>query len=69
MKHTLAKIILVSNVIELIASRYNVNLDEARDMFYKSKLSLLLDDDSLGLYGESPLYLFSMFEQLYNPKN
>ena len=63
MEHTLAKSILITKVIELIADKNKVSLSEARDSLYNSKLIHLINDDQTGLYGESPLYAFSLFEE------
>ena len=63
MEHQLAKTILKIKVTELIAEKYRISISEARDMFYSSDLSNLIDDDETGLYGDSPLYVFSLFEQ------
>ena len=62
MGHVLAKTILVSQTIELIAKKYKVSIDEARKRFYESVVCDLLDDDETGLYGESALYLLSLYE-------
>lgn len=62
--HSLAKTIIVSEVTKMIANKYKVSLDKARDMFYQSKVSLILSNDETGLYGDSPLSVFSLFEQL-----
>ncbi|MBO4856779.1 MAG: hypothetical protein J5511_05380 [Bacilli bacterium] len=63
MEHQLAKTILKIKVTELIAEKYRISISEARDMFYSSDISSLIDDDETGLYGDSPLYVFSLFEQ------
>ena len=63
MEHVLAKTIIISKVVELIADKYKISIEDARDEFYLSEVSDLLDDDETGLYGESPLYVFSLFEQ------
>lgn len=63
MEHVLSKTILISQTIELIANKYKLSLEEARDRFYKSDVVKMLDDDETGLYGESALYLLSLFEQ------
>lgn len=63
MEHQLAKTLLIAKVIELIANRYSISISEARDMLYDSNVIELIDDDETGLYGESPLYVFSLFEQ------
>lgn len=62
--HSLAKTIIVSEVTKMIANKYGVSLDEAREMFYQSKVSLILSNDETGLYGDSPLSIFSLFERI-----
>ena len=60
-QHTLATTIIITKVIELIVESQNISLDKARDALYHSEIIDLLDDDETGLYGESPLYVFSLF--------
>ena len=62
MGHVLAKTILISQTIELIAKKYKLSIEEARNKFYKSDVIEMLDDDETGLYGESALYLLSLYE-------
>ena len=62
-EHQLAKMILITRISELIAKQHRLSLDEARNALYKSRIIDLIDDDETGLYGESPLYIFSLFEQ------
>lgn len=62
-KHQLAKTILIIKVIELIASNYKISLSEARDRLYNSPIIDLIDDDETGLYGDSALYIYSLYEQ------
>lgn len=62
-KHILSKIILISQTIELIAKKSKLSIEEARNRFYSSKVIEMLDDDETGLYGESALYLLSLFEE------
>ena len=63
MKHVLAKTILISQTVELIAKKYKISIEEARNKFYSSYVAELLDDDETGLYGESALYLLSLFNK------
>ena len=63
MEHQLAKTLLITKVTELIANRYSVSISKARDMLYSSNVINLIDDDETGLYGESPLYILSLFEE------
>lgn len=68
MEHKLVKILLITKVIELIASEYKITIDEARDRLYSSRLIDLIDDDETGLYGESALYSLSIYEEMTNLK-
>lgn len=68
MNHVLAKTILKIKVIELIAKKKSVTIEEARDLFYSSETNNLVDDEQTGLYGDSPLYVFSLFEAESNNK-
>ena len=63
MEHQLSKALLKVKVTELIAKQYRISISEARDMLYQSEVVKLIDDDETGLYGESPLYVFSIFAQ------
>ena len=63
MEHVLAKTILISKVVELIADKYKISVEDARNEFYLSEVAALIDDDETGLYGESPLYVLSLFEK------
>ena len=63
MEHVLSKTILISQTIELIANKYKLSVEEARNRFYESDVIEMLDDDETGLYGESALYLLSLYEK------
>ena len=69
MEHLLSKTILISQTVELIAKKYKLSIDDARDLFYSSPVAELLDDDETGLYGESSLYLLSLFEKYNDTSN
>ncbi len=62
MEHVLAKTILITQTIELIANKYKLSIEAARDRFYESNVPEMLDDDETGLYGSSALYLLSLYE-------
>ena len=66
MEHVLSKSILITQTIELIAKKYKLSLEAARDKFYGSSVIDLLDDDETGLYGESALYLLSLYDKTLN---
>lgn len=61
--HQLARATLIVDVVELISNKCSIHIDEARNRLYDSKLIGLIDDDETGLYGESPLYLLSLYEK------
>ena len=63
MEHILAKTLLITNVSELISNKYKISLDEARDRLYLSGVVSSIEDDETGLYGYSPLYIFSIYEE------
>lgn len=60
--HLLAKSILITNVVELIAKERTTTLKNIRDILYGSELINLIEDDETGLYGESPIYIASLFK-------
>ena len=64
--HVLAKTILITQTVELLVKKYNISILEARDRLYKSDVIRMLDDDGTGLYGESALYLMSLYEMYEN---
>ena len=68
MAHTLVKAVIASHVIELIAEKYKLSIEGATDLFYMSDTIKLLSDDETGLYGESFLYVFSLFVEEMNSK-
>ena len=68
MNHVLSKTILISQTIELIAKKYKLSIEEARDRFYESSVIKMLDDDETGLYGQSALYLLSLYDKFLKTK-
>ena len=62
MSHQFAKTLIIIRVIEMISKKYRISIEEARDRLYNSRLIDLIDDDETGLYGEPPLYVFSIYE-------
>lgn len=65
----MSKVLIIKKVSELIASKYKISLDEARDRIYSSKLIDFIEDEETGLYGDSPLYVFSIYEELVKYEN
>jgi hypothetical protein len=66
MANALIKATIIPEIIKLIAEKYAVPEQEALDMFYKSTTAECLEDDETGLWGQSPLYVFSLFVEEYS---
>jgi len=64
-EHSLVKAIIISGVIEMISKKYCLSLNASRDLFYHSNTIKLLEDNRTGLYGQSTLYNFSLFQEEY----
>ncbi len=58
--HHLAKIILIPQVAELLMKNKGLSEDEALRAIYESPIAPLLEDDSMGLYGQSALYVYGL---------
>ena len=60
--YDISKTIIAYKTIELIAKNYKLSIQDARDKFYNSEVVDLLEDNETGLYGQSALYLLSLYE-------
>ncbi|MEE0886201.1 MAG: hypothetical protein UIB61_04785 [Treponema sp.] len=60
--HHLVKTILIPQIAELLMKNKNLTENEALRIIYNSPLAELLEDDSMGLYGQSALYLYGLIE-------
>jgi len=63
MGHELVRATLVPVIVKCIADKHGVSEDTALNMFYKSSIAESYCDDETGLYGQSALYIFSLFEE------
>ncbi|MBQ7652249.1 MAG: hypothetical protein IJS15_14915 [Victivallales bacterium] len=52
---------IIPVIIKIISVYYEIPIKEAFQRFYTSKTAKCLADDDTGLYGQSPLFLASMF--------
>ncbi|MDR1100146.1 MAG: hypothetical protein LBL28_06655 [Treponema sp.] len=67
MAHGMVKAIIIPEIVKLITQKYAVPERKALDMFYTSATIAALNDDETGLYGQSALYIFSLFvEEMRN---
>lgn len=58
--HHLVKTILIPQVAELLMKNKGLTEDEALKTIYESPIAALLEDDSMGLYGQSALYIYGL---------
>jgi len=65
MAHELIKATVIPDIIKMIQNEYNLSENEAFGQFFKSITYLNYDDDETGLYGQSALYVFSLFQEEY----
>lgn len=52
----------LKDIIKLICDHYSVSEDEALKLFYESHTGECFSDDETGLYGQSALYIFSLYK-------
>lgn len=63
MSHSLVRSVNIPNIVKLISEQYNIEELEALRRFYLSKTGDAYADDETGLYGQSPLYVFSLYQR------
>lgn len=61
MSHGTIRAATLRTLIDLIAEHYSVDGDTAMKVFYTSHTGACYSDDSTGLFGQSALYIFSLF--------
>ena len=61
MAHGTIRAITLQTILNLIVEYYLVDEDTAMKMFYESHIGACYSDDTTGLYGQSALYVFSLF--------
>ena len=65
--HHLVKTILIPRGAELLMSNKGLSEDDALRAIYESPIATLLEDDSMGLYGQSALYVYSLITNECEP--
>lgn len=63
MGHYLVRATILPSIIGKIEEKYNVEENMALHMFYHSNVGRMFSVDDSGLYGQSPNFIFSLFEQ------
>jgi hypothetical protein len=61
MSHGTIRAATLKTIIPLIMERFTCGENEALKMFYESHIGTYYADDSTGLYGQSAVYIFSLF--------
>ena len=61
MAHGTIRAVTLKTIIPLIMERFKCSENEALKLFYESNTGACFSDDSTGLYGQSALYVFSLF--------
>lgn len=54
---------IIPEIVRLISEKNNLSEQEALDAFYGSETAKALNDPETGLYGQSALFIFSMFNE------
>ena len=63
MDHSLVRVAILPEIISKIMKEYQLDEDTALNKFYRSGTGASFSDDETGLYGQSPNYIFSLFEE------
>lgn len=63
MGHYLVRATILPSIIDSIKEKYNVDDNMALHMFYHSNVGRMFSVDDSGLYGQSPNFIFYLFEQ------
>ncbi len=63
MSHATIRATIIPEIVKLICRDRNVSETEALDMFYKSATGASYADDETGLYGQSALFVYGLFEE------
>ena len=52
---------VIPEIVKLISEKFKLNEADAMDAFYHSDTAKALNDPETGLYGQSALYIFSVY--------
>ena len=70
MAHGTIRAVTLKTIIPLIMERFNCTENDALKLFYESHIGECFSDDDTGLYGQSALYVFSLFcDEMNSRKN
>ena len=63
MGHAAVRALILPEIITKIMHQYGLEENAALDQFYRSATGASFADDETGLYGQSPNYIYSLYEQ------
>ncbi|MBR2109187.1 MAG: hypothetical protein IJ932_04480 [Ruminococcus sp.] len=63
MNHATTRATILPEIIKMISQKYNISEMEALDKFYTSATGASFADDETGLYGQSALYIFGLYNE------
>ena len=63
MSHGTIRAATLPDIIRLISNQFSVTEDEALKLFYESHIGACYANDDSGLYGQSALFVFSLFRE------
>lgn len=61
MEHYLIRATIIPVIVGYIREKYNMSEEEALNALYTSATGDALADDTTGLYGQSPLFIFGLY--------
>ncbi|MBP5212190.1 MAG: hypothetical protein J6Z30_04965 [Pyramidobacter sp.] len=67
--HATVRATLLPEIIRLVRERFGWSEEEALDTFYCSATGASFADDETGLYGQSALYIYSLFVEEMNERS
>lgn len=68
MEHYLIRATIIPEIIKLIAEHDKIKEQEALDLFYTSATGASLAEDETGLYGQSALYIWGLYQEEMDEK-
>lgn len=63
MEHFLIRATVIPEIVTLIQNKYKISEKDALDAFYTSATGACYTDDETGLYGQSALFVASLFDE------
>ena len=63
MGHATIRSVIIPEIVRKIMDSYHVDENTALRLFYRSSTGASLADDETGLYGQSPNFIFGLYEQ------